>query len=573
MPENERVLFVHQTAVMLAPKTSGTRFCPRLSRLPASSAFSLFITLCLARGLPGVPREGSAQAQAHAEKGLQLIREGNLEGAEAELRLSVQLDAENTVYLGSLGAVLGMESKLEESDVYLEKALRLDPADWKTRRNLASNQYQLGQLRPAKENLERVLKAAPGDKTTRLLLGMVAEESEDYPAAVKWLAAVPEQVRQRPESIVALARAYSKIGQKENARHAFKDLLALSVRPEWREAVLLGGQAAAQAGDYETAERIFTSISASYPDHARLGYNLALAQYHNSQVSESRSTLERLVAAGHDTGDIENLLGWCAFKQARYKDAVAALDRAIMLDPSRESNYLDVGMMLLELRRYEGAQLAAEKAVELAPASADAYRLKGLVEFRRGSMLDARKFYARAVELNPGDVQAVLGLASAQWNDGKFAEAEETFNKALQVLPSEPLLYQNYGTMLLKVAEQGDAPTETRAVALLRKALGLDSSLAEPHYQLGSLALRKGHKQEATQELETASRLGPMISKFHYTLAQAYRALGRRDDATQELGIYRRLKAEEEKPGAGLLAGSVGSSPVPMRPSRDSKSN
>jgi len=300
---------------------------------------------------------------------------------------------------------------------------------------------------------------------------------------------------------------------------------------------------------------------------------LALAQYNNKQVSESRSTLEKLVAAGHETSEIENLLGWCAFKQARFKDAVAALDRAIILDPSRESNYLDVGMMLLELRRYEGAQLAAEKAVEIAPASADAHRLKGLVEFRRGSMLDARKSYARAVELNPGDVQAVLGLASAQWNDGKFAEAEETFNKALQRLPSEPLLYQNYGTMLLKATEQGDTPTETRAVVLLKKALALDRSLAEPHYQLGSLDLRKGHRQEATQELETACRLGALSSKIHYTLAQAYRALGRRDDATRELGIYRRLKAEEEKPGNGPVAGSIGTPPVPMSPSRDSKSN
>jgi len=85
--------------------------------------------------------------------------------------------------------------------------------------------------------------------------------------------------------------------------------------------------------------------------------------------------------------------------------------------------------------------------------------------------------------------------------------------------------------------------------------------------------LRKGHRQEATQELETACRLGALSSKIHYTLAQAYRALGRRDDATRELGIYRRLKAEEEKPGNGPVAGSIGTPPVPMSPSRDSKSN
>ena len=529
---------------------------------------TLLLMLCRTWGASGIPRDGSVEAQVHADKAQRLIREGNLDGAEAELRVSVQLDPRNPVYLGSLGAVLGMERKLEESDAYLEKALGLNPADWVTRRNLASNQYQLGQLQPAKENLQTVLKAAPGDNTTRLLLGMIAEESKDYTAAVKWLASVPDQVRQRPESMVALTRAYYNLGYKERARQTLKDLLVLSTRPDWREGVLRGGQAAVQAGDYEIAERMFASLSTTYPDPAKLGYNLALAQYHNNKISESRTGLEKLVAAGHETSEIENLLGWCAFKQARYKDAVAALDRAIALDPSRESNYLDVGMMLLELRRYDGAQLAAERAISVAPGSAQAYRLKGLVEFRRGSLVDARKSYARAVELDPDDVQAILGLASALWNDGKFAEASATFNKALQRLPKEPLLYLNYGTMLLKTADQGDASTESRAVALLKRAIALDSSLAEPHYQLGSLALREGRKQEAVQELETASCLGPTISKFHYTLAQAYRALGRREDATRELGAYQRLKAEEDKPGAGLT-GSLGSPSLPKGSPRE----
>src|SRR5947199_10524412 len=96
--------------------------------------------------------------------------------------------------------------------------------------------------------------------------------------------------------------------------------------------------------------------------------------------------------------------------------------RAIALDPSRESNYLDVGMMLLELRRYDGAQLAAERAISVAPGFAQAYRLKGLVEFRRGSLVAARKSYALAVQLDTDDSQAMPGLASATSNHRKLRE-------------------------------------------------------------------------------------------------------------------------------------------------------
>jgi Flp pilus assembly protein TadD len=80
--------------------------------------------LCVARGLAGVARD--EPAQAHADKGLKLMEEGDLKGAEAELRRAVQLDPENAVHLSSLGAVLGMEKKLEESNVYLVKALRIN---------------------------------------------------------------------------------------------------------------------------------------------------------------------------------------------------------------------------------------------------------------------------------------------------------------------------------------------------------------------------------------------------------------------------------------------------------------
>src|SRR5689334_14229428 len=112
-----------------------------ISWLPALLRVKLFLLCSILWAPLGVAYDRPTEAQAHADRGVQLIREGDLQRAETELRLSVQLDPRNPVYLGSLGAVLGMERKLEESDVYLEKALRLNPADWTTRRNLASNEF------------------------------------------------------------------------------------------------------------------------------------------------------------------------------------------------------------------------------------------------------------------------------------------------------------------------------------------------------------------------------------------------------------------------------------------------
>jgi tetratricopeptide (TPR) repeat protein len=83
--------------------------------------------------------------------------------------------------------VLGIERKLEESTHYLEKALKFDPDNIVIRRNLASNELQMGHPEQAKENLERILKTKLGDPRTVLLLGMVAESLKDYSKAVELL--------------------------------------------------------------------------------------------------------------------------------------------------------------------------------------------------------------------------------------------------------------------------------------------------------------------------------------------------------------------------------------------------
>ncbi len=491
--------------------------------------------------LSAAPPDAPA-AQAHATKGRELLARGDPTAAEQELRQAVKLAPDDAEFLALLGVALGMQRKLQDSDVYLEKALRLDPADTVTRRNLAWNEFDLGELSKAKANLARLLKEKPQDPTAILLLGMVDEEAHDYASAVKLLASVPDQVRQRPESLAALARAYYYSGEPAKSREVLKELKSRTGEPE---SIFVAAQVAAELGDFDGAEALFRSISASYPDQERLGYALARVEYRAGKFSESLDTLRRTIDAGHETSEIYNLLGWCLYKKEDAKSAVAAMDRAIALDPGEESNYVDVGMMLLENHLFDGAMTAAEKAIEVAPGSSGGRRLKGQIEFKLGHVNDAEALYTRAVELNPSDEGAILGLATAQLDVGKSAEAEATLKKGIERMPRSGVLYQAYGTMLLwdQGRENGDA--EARAVELLRKAEMLDSTLADAHYQLGKVALREGNVREALRELETACRLDPKTGKNHYALAQVYRKLGRSADAEHEVQIFQALKEKE----------------------------
>lgn len=160
-----------------------------------ASVFSLQALIAL--------KAAESDAREHADRGTQLLNQGDLAGAEAEMRKAVELAPGEPAYLSSLGAILGMEHRLDESSMFLKQALAIDPQDMAARRNLGSNQLQLGQLQPAKENWERVVQARPGDNVAVLLLGMVCEELHDHGRAESYCLGSGARARTGARSVLS----------------------------------------------------------------------------------------------------------------------------------------------------------------------------------------------------------------------------------------------------------------------------------------------------------------------------------------------------------------------------------
>ena len=523
----------------------------RSDRLLVCQSIFFLLSLCPHLNLAAVSDQ--IRAQQHASRGFDLAQKGDLNGAESELRQALQLAPNDPQILSGLGGILGMQQKLKEAEVYFEKALKLDPQNLMLRRNLAANQWQLGQLQEAEGNLESILKAKPGDEPTILLLGMVMENLKDYTRAADLLGSVPALVRQRPESLAALTRTYYKTGQKEKARGTLRIL-----QDHPAAGVFIGAQMAAEAEDFEIAERLFASIRPTYPDTSKLGYNLALVQYRAHKFRESQVTLLGLIGEGYASSEIYNLLGWCYQKQDKPKEAARALEQAIDQDPSKESNYLDLGMILASNKLFPAALVVAKENVERHTKSYYAQVMKGFIELRMEQYTDAVASYQRATELDPANPEAWRGLAVAQFAAGMTGEAVATFEKGLKQFPQDPLQYQEYAITLFKLAETGDKNVEARAVDLMRTAMAMDGSLSQPRYYLGNLALQRGKASEALQYLEAAARLDQKNSKIHYALSRAYRRLGRGEEAAKEQRLYQESKASEEKSAPGFSAVVMG---------------
>jgi tetratricopeptide (TPR) repeat protein len=474
----------------------------------------------------------------------QAPQEKELSAQEVELREAINHSPNNPANLARLGSVLAMQNKLEESTQYFEKALKLNPGDIETRRSLAAGYWQLGQLEKARENLETVLKSNPADTLAMLFLGMVSEDLGDHQRAAALLGGVLPLVRQRPETIASLARAYYRLDETQKARDTVRMLVG---HPSGPEAAFQGGRLAAELGDFETAEKLFLSIQATYPDPTVVNYNLALAQFSAKHYDEAEKTLRASIGYGHGTPETYALLGWTCEKQDRLPEMLEAFEKAINMDPANETYFLDLGEALVEKKNYATAIEVVKEAAKRFPSSSRAYSLKGSTELKMYLLTEALKSYAKAVELDPNNPRAALGLALTQWNMDRTDEAAKSFEEGARKFPHDGFFLLKYALFLLNAPGERDAAADAQIKSLLKRSEELDGSDAETHFQLGNLAMKENKYDEALNELQTAAKLDPEIAKVHLVLARLYRRAGREEDAQKETELHRKLKAQEEQ--------------------------
>jgi Flp pilus assembly protein TadD len=517
-----------------------------IKTVTAGLAILLLSALCISsQGLCG---QAKSEAQLHAERGLQLMQAGDLPAAEAELRQAVRLSPRDPTHLAELGVVLGMEQKLADSDRYFREALRFDPDNVAILRNLAKNQWRLGEFESAEANLQKVLKAQPGDGGSTLILGMVEENLQHFANAVRLLNSVPALVTQHPEAVAALARSYYQIKNSSAARQTLRSLLQDKAPAE---ALYLGGQTALEGEDFATAEDLFTAAKPGYPDRAKLGYFLAFSRYRGGKFRDCQDTVLDTLAAAPPTRDLYALLGWCYARQDRIRESTEAFDQAVALDPTNETTYLDLGTVLLDHRKDELALALGKETATKFPSSYRALMLRGMAEAVLGYLTDAIKSFGRAVELNPDSPEANYDLAIMQSIAGFANDAVGTLRRGIKRFPRDAPHYQEYASLEIQQAEGGDAEAEARAYEALHKALSLDNSLAKPHLLLGRLELKNNRVEQAVRELETAAKLDPHDGAIHLALSRAYARLGAPDKAAEELATYKNSAQAELQGGRG----------------------
>ena len=290
-------------------------------------------------GGAGILHAQSSTGAEHAARAAQLVQAGDLKGAEAEMRQAVELSPKEPQYLARLGLILGMQRRPEAAAESFERALALDPNNLAVRRNLALSQWQMGRLAAARENLDLILKAEPGDAQALLLLGMVLIDARRYAAAL------------------AVAQAATEAMPSSYRAHAVKALAEMRMQR------------------FTDSAKSYARAAELNPNAPEVSVGLAMSLWASGSISESFATFEQGLKRFPEDAYHCLEYGRLLLKSAKPNDSaaearsVALLQSALKLNSSLSGAHYLLGDLALRRGNTEAARQHLEQAVKLDPES------------------------------------------------------------------------------------------------------------------------------------------------------------------------------------------------------------
>jgi TolB-like protein/Tfp pilus assembly protein PilF len=240
-----------------------------------------------------------------------------------------------------------------------------------------------------------------------------------------------------------------------------------------------------------------------------------------------------------------------------HRDALAAYDRAIALDPDYAKAYVARAWALHEIAFMEAepgdrstlrekARVSAERSVALAPDLGQAHA--ALAAIRAYALYDyfgAAPEFDRALALAPGSVNVQTAYAWYAADLGHLDAAENAARRAVSLNPQDVFSHELLGTILYYARQYPDA------LSVFKDAQLLAPNSKDIAASVLQTLLASGEIKRAQQGCESPAT--PMNDDDrHYCLALAYHALGRQSDAESELKKFQALDGDK---AAGLYAG------------------
>jgi arylsulfatase A-like enzyme/Tfp pilus assembly protein PilF len=172
----------------------------------------------------------------------------------------------------------------------------------------------------------------------------------------------------------------------------------------------------------------------------RLGIYLAESGTDAKRAIQILETLPRSDAEGL------NALGLAYGSAQRFRDAIAAFEGVLELDPTSALANQNIATMLLEEARLKPASAPvkvpeaerfARKAIDLDPQLAKAHTTLGVIQAQTNRKSEAIENWKKAVSLDPGEFDALYNLVVLLVESGRIGEARTYGDQYIRTAPPQ----------------------------------------------------------------------------------------------------------------------------------------
>lgn len=272
--------------------------------------------------------------------------------------------------------------------------------------------------------------------------------------------------------------------------------IAMALRPDHTEALLLTASTLESLGQYDLAEEIYASFAKEDPAYVSAQIGRADALYAADRKPEALVALNALAAAYPQDLLVQASLGDMQRREENWPAAQAAYDAAEKLITKPEVVhsvlYFSRGISHERQGQFDQAYADFRRALELRPGQPMVLNYLGYSMLERGINLDeAFSLVQQAIAADPESGYIIDSLAWGYFMLGRYEEALAPMERASLLEPVDPTVTDHLGDVYWMNGREREArfqwhralsfdPDEKMAERIRRKLLiGLDQVMAE----------------------------------------------------------------------------------------------
>jgi predicted O-linked N-acetylglucosamine transferase (SPINDLY family) len=177
-------------------------------------------------------------------------------------------------------------------------------------------------------------------------------------------------------------------------------------------------------------------------------FDAAYKAFQAGRLGEAEQTLRQALKINPKDADCLHLMGVIAGFADQPQASLQLFDMALAQSPDFASAHANRGVALMALGRHDEGLAALRKAVELDPKHLHGLYGLGNALAATGDMEGAEDCYRRALAISPDYMEALNNLGQALQRQSKLDEAVEVFGRALAKEPNSPKVNYNLGVVL-----------------------------------------------------------------------------------------------------------------------------